>query len=201
MQLTNPLGIPKNSIVGVGALLLIAAVGAVMDSRPASAQGAPNPGPIVRIDPAQLPLQVTGTVTGNTSVTGTVAATQQGTWNVGVTDQNQTSALVDYQGFSVTSTIAANNPGIGPLDVSRAKSVRVTVSLSSCGPCGDVKVAVLSSDQTIDLFSVKAGFDFDPGASVSRTYDVPGRRLVVKFQNADAGKSNSVTASVFARGN
>lgn len=172
-----------------------------MDSRPAAAQGAPNPGPVVRIDPAQLPLQVTGTISGNTTVTGTVAATQQGTWNVGVNDQNQTVALVDNQSYAITSTIAANNPGVGPLDVSRAKTVRVTVGLSSCGPCSNVQVAVQSGSQTIDLFTVGPGFDFDPGASVSRTYDVPGRDLRIRMQNAAAGASNRPVVSVFSRGN
>jgi len=63
----------RNKLIAGGVVLTLAAIGSVMNSRQATLQGAG--GPAVTIDPAQLPLPVTGTV----------SAAQNGAWNVGIT--------------------------------------------------------------------------------------------------------------------
>ena len=70
----------RNQLIAGGAVLILAAIGTMMNSHPALGQ-APGGGPTVTINPGQLPLPVKG----STTVAGTVAATQSGTWNVGVT--------------------------------------------------------------------------------------------------------------------
>jgi hypothetical protein len=69
----------RNKLIAGGAVLILAAIGSVMNSRQSTIQGAG--GPTVTIDQAQLPLPVQGSL----GVSGTVAATQAGAWNVGVT--------------------------------------------------------------------------------------------------------------------
>jgi len=69
----------RNQLIAGGAVLLLAAIGTMMNRQAAQAQG--QGGPTVTIDPDQLPLPVKG----STTVSGTVAATQSGTWNVGLT--------------------------------------------------------------------------------------------------------------------
>jgi hypothetical protein len=69
----------RNKLIAGGAVLILAAIGTMMNSHPALGQ-APG-GATVTINPGQLPLPVKGA----TTVSGTVAATQSGTWNVGLT--------------------------------------------------------------------------------------------------------------------
>lgn len=71
----------KNNLSIAAAVVTLAFIGTIMNSRQSVVQGAG--GPTVTIDPAQLPLHVTG----STTATGTVAATQSGLWNVGITGQ------------------------------------------------------------------------------------------------------------------
>jgi hypothetical protein len=61
----------RNKLIVGGAVLVLAAIGSVMNSRQSTIQAAS--GPAVTIDPTQLPLPVTGTVvvTGNVGITGT----------------------------------------------------------------------------------------------------------------------------------
>ena len=66
----------RNKLIAGGAVLLLAAIGTMMNRQAMQAAG----GPSVTIE-SPIPLPVTGTVTA----TGTIAATQSGTWNVGVT--------------------------------------------------------------------------------------------------------------------
>ena len=68
----------RNQLIAGGAVLILAAIGTMMNRQAAQAQG--QGGPTVTIG-APIPLPVTGTVTA----TGTIAATQSGTWNVGLT--------------------------------------------------------------------------------------------------------------------
>ena len=63
----------RNKLMVGGAVLTLAVIGSVMNSRHATLQGAG--GPAVTIDPTQLPLPVTGAV----------SAAQNGAWNVGIT--------------------------------------------------------------------------------------------------------------------
>ena len=72
----------RNKLIAGGAVMILAAIGTMMNRQAMQAAG----GPSVTIE-SPIPLPVTGTVavTGSTTVSGTVAATQSGTWNVGVT--------------------------------------------------------------------------------------------------------------------
>jgi hypothetical protein len=74
----NPMQNLRNKLIAGGAMLILAAIGSVMNSRQSTLQGAG--GPAVTIDPTQLPLPVQGSL----SVSGTIAATQSGAWNVGI---------------------------------------------------------------------------------------------------------------------
>src|SRR6516164_126026 len=78
----SPMQNLRNQLIAGGAVLLLAAIGTMMNRQAMQAAG----GPSVTIE-SPIPLPVTGTVavTGSTTVSGTVAATQSGTWNVGVT--------------------------------------------------------------------------------------------------------------------
>jgi hypothetical protein len=73
----------RNKLIAGSAVLILAAIGTVMNRQAARADVT---GPTVAIG-APLPLPVTGTVavTGNVATTGTVAATQSGPWNVSIT--------------------------------------------------------------------------------------------------------------------
>jgi hypothetical protein len=66
----------RNKLIAGGAVVILAVIGSVMNSRQSTIQGAG--GPTVTIDPAQLPLPVTGTIgltgTPNVKVTNTVTA-------------------------------------------------------------------------------------------------------------------------------
>ena len=68
----------KNPMIAAAVLTGLALIGSLMNSHPSVLQAAG--GPTVTIDPARLPLHVTG----STTVAGTVAATQNGIWNVGI---------------------------------------------------------------------------------------------------------------------
>ena len=72
----------RNKLMAGGAVMILAAIGTMMNRQAMQAAG----GPSVTIE-SPIPLPVTGTVavTGSTTVSGTVAATQSGTWNVGLT--------------------------------------------------------------------------------------------------------------------
>jgi hypothetical protein len=76
-QKENPMQNLRNKLIAGGAVLILAAIGTIMNSHPALGQSG---GPTITIDPAQLPLPVKG----STTVSGAVAATQSGPWSVGI---------------------------------------------------------------------------------------------------------------------
>jgi hypothetical protein len=117
----------RNKLIAGGAVLILAAIGTVMNRQAARADG----GPTVTIA-APLPLPVTGTVavTGNVATTGTVAATQSGPWNVSITG---------------TPNVTVANPATAPLfnlnvsDKGRIAYQKQTQDLGNCNaalqPC------------------------------------------------------------------
>src|SRR5215831_20547904 len=69
----------RNKLIAFAALVVLAAVGSLMNSHQAAAQQGPPTGLAVNIvNPLPVP------VTGSTTVSGTVGATQSGNWNVGI---------------------------------------------------------------------------------------------------------------------
>ena len=103
----------RNKLIAGGAVMILAAIGTMMNRQAMQAAG----GPSVTIE-SPIPLPVTGTVavTGSTTVSGTVAATQSGTWNVGLTGTPN---------VNVTNTLAAPVP---VLDISRSASQHVILN-------------------------------------------------------------------------
>lgn len=163
---------PKNKLIALGAVSLLAVVGTLMNS-PSSAVQAAGGGPTVTIEPSQLPLPVRGTVT--------VAAVP-------------TAVLADSQLISnINFGTPGNNPVLGPLDVSLAKSIRLNIRRSDCSGCTDIEVEVRSGLDIIDKFTLITGL---PTAWATRVYDVPGTSLTLRFTSG--GGSNSVIASVYA---
>ena len=69
----------RNLSLAAAGLAALWQIGSLMNSRSAVLQAAN--GPIVTIDPSQLPLPISG----STTVAGTVAASQSGPWTVGIT--------------------------------------------------------------------------------------------------------------------
>jgi len=74
----NRQGRLKKNLSIAAAVVTLAVIGTLMNSRQSVAQGAG--GPTVTIDPSQLPLPVKGSAT----ISGTVAATQSEAWHVGI---------------------------------------------------------------------------------------------------------------------
>jgi hypothetical protein len=107
----------RNKLIVSGAVLVLAAIGAVMNRQSAQAAGS---APVTIESPIPLPVTGTVAVTGNVATTGTVAATQSGTWHVGVTGTPN---------VSVTNTLTA--PAL-TLDIS--KSISQHVELVCIGP-------------------------------------------------------------------
>jgi hypothetical protein len=105
----------KNPMIAAAVLAGLGLIGSLMNSHP-SVQAATLLPPInVAIDPATLPLPVTG----STTVTGTVAATQSGPWNVGIANSAANPLLVrdvdgpNRQPFQRIFGVAPGQPGCG----------------------------------------------------------------------------------------
>ena len=169
--------------------------GALMSSRTSVVQAAT--GPIVTIDPTQLPLPVTGTttVTGTVGISSNTAATP---WFVRSADT--TTLLANNMSLTSTAVDSANNGSIS-LDTSAAKTVRLNAAFGSCGPCTPVRVEVYSNNFLIDQFTLTAGFSPDPNAFASRVYEVPGTTLRIGVANTAPGGQNSPRFTVAARSN
>jgi hypothetical protein len=159
----------------------------------AHAQGALKPIEARIVNTPSNPVPVVGTVKlegGVGAVTGT-----SGDKNVGVFD-----SLIDV----FTPTFGNHNTP--ELDVVGFKEVRIMVSRSSCGPCGDIvaQVSVRSGvaggfGHKIDEFPVG-----EPGGSfpfITKTYTVPGSKLMITLRATTAGTSNSVLVGVVGRAN
>jgi hypothetical protein len=78
----------RKNVVALSIVGVLAVIGVLISSHQTHAQGRGG-GPTVTIDPAQLPLPVTG----NSTVSGTVSATQSGPWNVGISGNSVANPL------------------------------------------------------------------------------------------------------------
>jgi len=114
-----------------------------------------------------------------------------------VRDVTKTSVLAD-QFITSTSVDGANNPVLGPIDTSGARSIRILVLTDSCSPCSDVNISVRSDAfMPIDDFTVGPAF----AGAVTRVYEVPGTQLRMFVGNAAPSSSNSVHIIVLGRSN
>src|SRR5262245_49431910 len=161
----------KNPVIFIALLVGFALIGSLINSRTSLIRAAG--GPTVTIDPAQLPLHVTGstTVSGTVGISGNTAATPLFVHEVG------TTSLLYQPEITSTSTDALNHTVT--LDTSAAKTIRLNAEINSCGPCSPVRVSVLSSFALVDQFTINNGSFPDPGISISRVYEVPGPSLTL----------------------
>jgi hypothetical protein len=99
----------------------------------------------------------------------------------------------------ITSSISANNPSLGPLDISHSKGVRINLRRSSCTSCGDLKVEVYSGINPIEVIDLPSPEFLSHGSFATRFYDVPGVSLLLRF-SATSG-TNSILVDVFGNPN
>lgn len=133
---------------------------------------------------------ITITPAGNTLTVGIASPLE-------VQDVSKTSVLVE-QFITSEDVDPANNPVLGPIDTSGARSTRILVRISFCSPCSNVNVEVRSdSDMTIDAFSVAPG----TGIGVTRVYEIPGTQLKVRVGNSAPSTSNVVKIIILGRSN
>ena len=166
----------RNQLIAGGAVLLLAAIGTMMNSHAALGQ-APG-GPTVTINPGQLPLPVKG----STTVSGTVAATQSGTWNVGING---------------TPNVHVTNPITAPvpvLDISKSASQIVNLQcLFICTAQGGTAAYVVPPGQNLVVTSVDllttlgggiAAFQIFPPSATQPfgLWEVPANSVTASFQ-------------------
>ena len=166
----------RNKLIVGGAVLILALIGSVMNSRQSTIQGAS--GPSVTIDPTQLPLPVTGTVavTGNVAATGTVAATQSGAWSVGISGTPT---------VNVTGPVTATQSGTWNVGITNTPTVNLgnaVLPTQNVGGGAATQVGQLAS-KLVNLIcpANSACFQILPnGFQFSTAYTVPnGEALVI----------------------
>jgi hypothetical protein len=113
--------------------------------------------------------------------------------------------LIHESFVTVNNTIAANNPFIGPLDVSGYKTVRVVLrrgsfSCSACAPVPAPTAFIRSGSRTLDKVVI-AEEDLDIGAFATRVFDVPGTQLGLAFKSDSNTASYTVGVSIYGRAN
>jgi hypothetical protein len=154
----------------------------------------PTPGVNVTVtNPPSSPVPVTGSVTINGDVSGGVQSV----------DQND----VLFDGFVTVTSAAFLDPSTPPIDVKGYKEVRVSVQLSSCGPCGGpysvaVTIAgpVLFQAVQIDKFSLTNQSDVGVGEWATRTYTVPGQNMQLYIKSTTPAR-DTLHVIVFGRAN
>ncbi len=178
----------RNPVIFVAVLAGFALLGCLINSHASGIQAAG--GPAVTIDPAQLPLQVTGstTVSGAVGISGNTPLTPLFVREVGTTFVLLNDILTS------TSQNELSNPTV-TLDTSAAKTIRLNATLGNCAPCSPVSVLVFSNSQQIDQFTIDIAF------FVSRVYEVPGTSLSLHLFNTAPGASNTSHLTVLARSN
>jgi len=158
----------------------------------AQAQGALKPVEARIVNTPSNPVPVVGTVTlGGGGVTGTLKSGDK-------------TVTVHDAAIEVTTAVSANHR-TGALDVSDYKEVRVAVSNGSCSPCSNLVVEVYAltangGGYQIDEFPVNfTATSF--GAWASKTYTLPGSKLLIGLRATTSGSSNSVRVALFGRAN
>jgi len=163
---------PSNKLIAVATLLVLAVAGSIMNSHQSMAQGAN--GPIVSIDPTQLPLQVTG----STMVSGSVAATQSGPWTVGVSGAVGATQSGQWNvGLTGTPTVNVVNPA----------NIDLPFGQSILG--GSKATLVMNVNEARQPVQRSFVGGFDAGGKFGSnppTYLVPpGKRLVIEWVSAE----------------
>jgi len=167
----------RNKLIAGGAVLILAAIGTMMNRQAMQAAG----GPSVTIE-SPIPLPVTGTVavTRSTTVSGTVAATQSGTWNVGLTG---------------TPNVHVTNPITAPvpvLDISKSASQIVNLQcLFICTAQGGTAAYVVPPGQNLVVTSVDLETTLGGGIAIFQIFP-PSATQPFGLWEAPA---NDVTAS------
>jgi hypothetical protein len=106
-----------------------------------------------------------------------------------------TSTLVSERSVTVTNTDFANNPTVGPIDVSHSEKVRVVLRNSLCVPCSQaVEMEVISAGNQLNVVSLPV-----LGEGATAIYEVPGTEITLRFRVTSPGTSNTIVANVFGR--
>jgi hypothetical protein len=106
-----------------------------------------------------------------------------------------TSTLVSERSVTVTNTDFANNPTVGPTDVSHSEKVRVVLRNSLCAPCSQaVEMEVISAGTQLNVVSLPV-----LGEGATAIYEVPGTEITLRFRVTSPGTSNTIIANVFGR--
>jgi hypothetical protein len=148
------------------------------------------PKPVVVVNTPANPVPVTGTVTGNVSISGNVNVTNSPTVKIDSTantvkvDGGTTDVLLYLNDHDFSADLLT---GIGPIDVSKYKQVRVSFVLlgSSEGDLGFHVGSVLPDGGFLGL--LEDDVTLDPGHRYSRVFDVPGKNIKILF-GATPGK-------------
>jgi hypothetical protein len=136
-------------------------------------------GPIVTIDPTQLPLPVSGSAT----VSGTVAATQSGPWNVGITG-------TPIVGLAPGSAVAIS--GTPTVNIASGLNVGITGNSAS-----NPLVVVSADNPAKSAFTITTPTQFSNGPSIFTSEQIavvpPGQRYVIEHYNVVCEVDNGGT--------
>ena len=176
---------------------------------------AAGPGEGLNVNVTNIPLPVTvgggvnvsGSVTvGNTAqnpvpVTGTVKI--QGDVTAGVESLDQTAAV--FAGAFQVSSSTFGNARTPILDVKGYKELRVSIQTGSGTLTGPIRVAVTFATgdffNQADRFNLSQPADIGVGFFETRTYTVPGDKMLIDLAASAAGTNDSVRVIVFGRAN
>lgn len=163
-RINNQTRVKKYLTIGL-AVFTLAAAGTLMNSTRTVVQAN---GPTVMIDPAELPLPVSGSAT----VSGTVAATQSGPWNVGITG---TPAFALAPG----STVGIS--GTPTVNIASGLNVGIT------GNSEATPLFVVSADPAKSAFTLTTSNVSGAASGIFTSSQIgtvpPGRRYVIEHYN------------------
>lgn len=180
---------------GAATLVLVGVMGAVAQT---SDPAGPTK-PVVVVNTSANPVPVTGTVTG--TVTGSVSITNAPTVKIdsaantikidsgsNTVKIDPTANKVEVDGGSTDQLLYLNDydfranllTGIGPIDVSKYKQIRVVALLypSSEGDLG-FDVATILPDGSVLALDPSGDSSLSPGERYSRVFDVPGKSIKI----------------------
>ena len=148
------------------------------------------PKPVVVTNTPANPVPVAGTVTGNVSVSGNVSVTNSPTVKL---DSMANTVRVEPGSTEIPFFLNDHDfsvdliPGLGPIDVSKYKQIRVSFFLypSSEGDLSFTVYTALPDGSLLELDHVDGGVN--PGDRYTKVLDVPGRSIRIFF-GATPGK-------------
>lgn len=140
------------------------------------------PKPVIVVNSPENPVPVVGTVNGNVSVNGSVSITNSPTVKIDSTantvkvDSGSNEQLLYLNDYDFSGDLLT---GIGPIDVSKYKQIRVSAVLygSSEGYLNFIVGSVLPDGGFLGLD--EKDISLDPGDRYVRVFDVPGRSVKI----------------------